>query len=169
MISLDIFTRSLAIVVLICLISSSGCLNNTKDNVIITADPLPDGYKYIATLPDSEYNNSQNVIRSSEEAYRDRDNFDLSLNIIELDSQNSAVEFISGYRTTFEELKTEDRFTQIYFNGHEAIQIKKYTIINGTQLPRYQIIWNNDNVVYIIKSNSNLEDSAMELAKATGC
>jgi len=166
---MDIYKRSLTIIVLIFLILSSGCMKNTPDNVIITTDPLPDGYEYIATLPDSKYNNSKNVIRSSEEAYRDRDNYDLSLDIIELDSQNSAVELISGYKAKFEELVTGDRFTQIYFNGHEATQIKKYTIIDGTQLPRYQIIWNNDNIVYIIRSNSNLEDSALELAKATGC
>jgi len=168
-ISMDIYKRSLTIVVLILLLLSSGCMKNTQDNIIITPDPLPDGYEYIATLPDSKYNNSKNVIRSSEEAYRDRDNYDLSLDIIELDSKNSAVEFISGYKAKFEELITGDRFTQIYFNGHEATQITKYTIINGIQLPRYQIIWNNNNVVYIIRSNSNLKDSALELAKATGC
>ncbi len=143
--------------------------NNQDENPAILVDPIPAGYEYIATLPNSNYNEfSEHIIHSKEEAYRDKDNLDVSIIKIELDSEQSALEFMSNYKDQYIELPDGSRFTEIYFNDHNAIKIKKYVINNGTQVPRYRIIWNNGNIVYNIKSNSNLEESSLILAKATG-
>lgn len=142
--------------------------NSTLESMVIV-DNLPEGYEILATLPISNYNTfSEKIISSREGAYRDSDNFDVYLDIIELDSESSAVEFISTYKSQYDTSSIMDRFITEPFNGHDATRIKTYTLMDGTQLPKYQLIWNNDNFVFIVRSNSNLEDSALELAKATG-
>jgi len=141
--------------------------NDQNENPAILVDPIPAGYEYIATVQNSNYNEfSEHIIHSKEEAYRDRDDLGISIIEIELDSKQSALEFISNYKDQYIELPDGSRFTGIYFNDHNAVKIKKYVINDGTQVPRYRIIWNNDNIVYIVKSNSNLEDSSLILAKA---
>ncbi len=158
------------VLVLIIIASLSLCCiedSNEQENPAILVDPIPAGYEYIATVPNSNYNKfSEHIIQSKEEAYRDRDDLGASIIEIELDSKQSALEFISNYKDQYIELPDGSRFTGIYFNDHNAVKIKKYVINDGTQVPRYRIIWNNGNIVYIVKSNSNLEDSSLILAKA---
>ena len=126
---------------------------------------LPDGYEYLGSLPISDYNElSENIIESIEGAYRDRDNFDVFLDIIKLDSESAAVNFILNYKAQFVQLLTGDRFTSFLLNGQGGTIIKTYRFSGGTQVPRYQIIWNHRNIVVIVRSNSNLENSAFDLA-----
>jgi len=177
--------KTVASILLISIILLSGCIEDTdteiinnsdntssginKDNIsldsMVMVENLPSGYEILATLPISIYNKfSENIIDSREGAYRDSDNFDVFLDIIELDSDSSAVEFISNYKAQYEPLPVGDRFTTISINGHDAIRITEYR----NQLPKYKIVWNNDNIVFIVRSNSNLESSAMNFAIATG-
>lgn len=142
--------------------------NFTLDSMVIV-EQLPDGYEILGTLPISDYNEySGNIVDAREGAYRDTDNLDVFLDIIELDSEQAALELISNYQAQYESLAIGDRFTTIHFNGHDATRITQYRNFGGTQLPKYQVIWNNENMVFNVRSNSQLESSSLELAKATG-
>lgn len=181
--------KTIASIILISIILLSGCIEDTDTEIIDNSDNtssgidqdnfsldsmvmvenLPSGYEYLGSPPitdDDEF--SENIIESKEGAYRDEDNVDVFLDIIELDSESAATEFIFNYKSQYEQLSTGDRFTNLNFNGHTSTRIKTYTYAAGNQLPKYQIIWNNDNIVFIVRSNSNLESSAMNLAIATG-
>lgn len=181
--------KTVASILLISIFLLSGCIEDTDTEIInnpdntssgidqdnfsldslVMVENLPSGYEYLGSLPITDYNEfSENIIESKEGAYRDDDNYDVFLDIIELDSESTAVEFILSYKANYEPLAIEDRFTSLSFNGHDATRITEYKYSGGTQLPKYQIIWNNDNIVFIIRSNSNLENSAMNLAIATG-
>ena len=177
--------KTVASILLISIILLSGCIEDTDTEIIdnpdntssgidqdnfsldsmVMVENLPSGYEYLGSLPITDYNEfSEKIIESKEGAYRDEDNFDVFLDIIELDSESSAVEFILSYKANYEPLAIGDRFTGLSFNGHDATRITEYR----NQLPKYKIIWNNDNIVFIVRSNSNLESSAMNLAIATG-
>ncbi|MCD4815739.1 MAG: hypothetical protein K8R06_04985 [Methanosarcinales archaeon] len=181
--------KTVASILLISIILLSGCIEDTDTEIIDNSDNtssgidqdnftldsmvmvenLPSGYEYLGSLPITDYNEfSEKIIESKEGAYRDEDNFDVFLDIIELDSESAATEFIFNYKSQYEQLSTGDRFTNVNFNGHTGTRIKTYTYRAGNQLPKYQIIWNNGNIVFIVRSNSNLESSAMNLAIATG-
>ena len=138
--------------------------NFSLDSMVIV-EQLPDGYEILGTLPISDYNEySGNIVDAREGAYRDTDNLDVFLDIIELDSEQAALELISNYQAQYEPLAIGDRFTTIHFNGHDATRITQYR----NSVPKYQIIWNNENIVFNVRSNSHLESSSLELAKATG-
>jgi len=177
--------KTVASILLISIILLSGCIEDTdteiidnsdntssgidQDNIsldsMVVVENLPSGYEYLGSHPINNYDEfSENIIESKEGAYRDEDNFDVFLDIIELHSESAAFEFILNYKAQYEPLAIGDRFTEITVNGHDAIRITKYR----NQLPKYQIIWNNDNIVFIVISNSNFESSAMNLAIATG-
>ncbi len=187
--------KLLIISFLVSIILLSGCTENTSDgNLVDTPDntssisdntstvsdnysldsmviveQLPAGYEILGILPISDYNEySENIVDAREGAYRDTENIDVFLDIIELNSEQAALEFISDYKAQYEPLATGDRFTAISFNGHDATRIIKYKYSGGSQLPKYQIIWNKGNIVFVVISNSHLESSSLELAKATG-
>ncbi|MCL7415662.1 MAG: hypothetical protein M8349_06330 [ANME-2 cluster archaeon] len=182
--------KLMVIVLLISIIVVSGCAQNTGNDTLtnssdttssiseldnysldslVIVEQLPGGYEILGILPISDYDiYSENIIDAREGAYRDRDNFDVFLDIIELNSEQAALEFILSYKAQYEPLPTGDRFTTIHFNGHDATRITQYRISGGTQKPKYQIIWNNENLVFVVISNSHFESSSFELAKATG-
>jgi hypothetical protein len=177
--------KTVTSILLISIILLSGCIEDTDTEIIdnpdntssgidqdnfsldsmVMVENLPSGYEYLGSPPINDYDEfSENIIESKEGAYRDEDNFDVFLDIIELNSELAAVEFILSYKANYEPLAIGNRFTPLSFNGHDATIITEYR----NQLPKYQIIWNNDNIVFIVRSNSNLESSAMNLAIATG-
>ena len=144
--------------------TSSVSDNFSLDSMVIV-EQLPDGYEILANHSVSDYNDySRNIVDEREGCYRDTDNFDVFLDIIELDSEQAALELISNYQAQYEPLAIGDRFTTIHFNGHDATRITKYR----NSVPKYQVIWNNENMVFNVRSNSHLESSSFELAKATG-
>ena len=179
--------KTIAIILLISILVLSGCIkdtgpkiNDNSDNTssgigninldsMVILENLPPGFEYLGSLPINDYDEfSENIIKSKEGTYRDEDNFDVFLDIVELDTDASATDFILNYTSQYEQLSAGDRFTNINFNGHIATRIKTYTLMDGNQLPKYQIIWNNNNLVFIVRSNSYLENSSMNLAIATG-
>jgi len=147
--------------------TSSVSDNFSLDSMVIV-EQLPDGYEILATRSVSDYTEySGNIVDEREDVYRDTDNLDVFLDIIELDSEQAALELISNYKAQYESLAIGDRFTTIHFNGHDATRITQYNS-GGTQSPKYQVIWNNKNMVFNVISNSHIESSSLELAKATG-
>jgi len=167
--------KTLASIILISIILLSGCIEDTDTEIIdnidsmVMVENLPSGYEYLGSPPITDYNEfSEKIIESKEGVYRDEDNFDVFLDIIELDSESAATEFILNYKSQYKPLHIGNRFTNVNFNDHAGTRIKTYITRAGNQIPKYQIIWNNDNIVFIVRSNSNLESSSMNLAIATG-
>ncbi len=142
--------------------------NYSLDSMVIV-EQLPDGYEILGILPISDYDEySENIVDTREGAYRDTENVDVFLDIIELNSEQAAFDFISNYKAQYEPLAIGDRFTTISFNEHSAERIIEYKYSAGDQIPKYKIIWNKGNIVFVVRSNSHLESSSLELAKATG-
>jgi hypothetical protein len=142
--------------------------NYSLDSMVIV-EQLPTGYEILGILPISYYSEySENIVDAREGAYRDTENVDVFLDIIELNSEQAAFDFISNYKAQYEPLDVGDRFTTISFNEHSAERIIEYKYSAGNQIPKYKIIWNQGNIVFVVRSNSHLESSSLELAKATG-
>ena len=157
--------KNISIFLLLMTILLSGCSEDTGEDFKNYS-----GYEYIGMHTISDYNDlSGKIINSSEIIYLDNDDFNVYLQIIELKSKAATVEFISNYKSQYKPLVNDNRFNELFFNGHNATRITSYTYRDGgIQVPIYQIIWNNDSNVFIVKSNSDLESSAMNLAIATG-
>jgi hypothetical protein len=173
-----IFIKKLAILtVLILTIILSGCIEDaTKDdnlpnqdvNSLVIIDNLPEGYEILGIYPDfSEYNNDyENIIDSGEGLYRDQNNYDVFLDIIEFETESNAINFIEDYKFRKEQLINEDIFSTITINGQTVTRMKTYSISQGTQGPRYSFFWNDNKYAYIVTSNSNDENSALNIVKA---
>ncbi|TFH44560.1 MAG: hypothetical protein E4G94_03510 [ANME-2 cluster archaeon] len=129
---------------------------------------LPNGYELLGTYPDfSEYDsNYENIINSSEGIYKDQNYKDVYLDVLEFDTESNAINFIEEYKSRNKPVTNEDIFSTITINGQSVTRMETYTISKGTQEPRYSFFWNDNNYVYIVKSNSNLENSALDLATA---
>ncbi|MCG7847911.1 MAG: hypothetical protein MIO93_01850 [ANME-2 cluster archaeon] len=143
--------------------------SNYSLDSMVNVEPLPNGYEILGILPISDYDEySENIVDTREGAYRDPENVDVFLDIIELNSEQAAFDFISNYKAQYVPLDVENRFTTISFNEHSAERIIEYKYSSGDQIPKYKIIWNQGNIVFVVRSNSHLESSSFELAKATG-
>ncbi|HUV82771.1 MAG TPA: hypothetical protein VMW53_06840 [archaeon] len=163
--------------VLILTIILSGCIDDSTDddnlpdqdvNSLVIIENLPEGYEILGTYPDfSEYNNDyENIIDSGEGLYRDQNNNDVYLDVIEFDTESNAINFIEEYKSRKESVTKEDIFSTVIINGKSVTRMKTYSISQGTQEPRYSFFWNDNKYVYIVKSNSNDENSALNIVKA---
>jgi len=173
-----IFIKKMAILtVLILTIILSGCIDDSTDddnlpdqdvNSLVIIENLPEGYEILGTYPDfSEYNNDyENIIDSGEGLYRDQNNNDVYLDVIEFDTESNAINFIEEYKSRKESVTKEDIFSTVIINGKSVTRMKTYSISQGTQEPRYSFFWNDNKYVYIVKSNSNDENSALNIVKA---
>lgn len=160
--------------ILILAIISSGCIKGTEDNTdhtinqsinsLVIVSDLPEGYEFLGIYPDfSEYDNDyENIINSGEGIYKDQNYNDVYIDIIEFDTESNAILFIEEYKSR----KNETLFEILTINGHTATMMKTYSISKGIQEPRYSFFWNDNNYAYIVKSNSNDENSALNVVKA---
>jgi len=173
-----IFIKKMAILtVLILTIILSGCIDDTTNddnppnqdiNSLVIIDNLPEGYEILGTYPDfSEYDsNYENIINSSEGIYKDQNYKDVYLDVLEFDTESNAINFIDEYKSRNKPVIDKDIFITTTINGQSVTRMETYTISKGTQEPRYSFFWNDKNYVYIIKSNSNDENSALNMVKA---
>ena len=173
-----IFIKKVAILtVLILTIILSGCIDDTTNddnppnqdiNSLVIIDNLPEGYEILGTYPDfSEYDsNYENIINSSEGIYKDQNYKDVYLDVLEFDTESNAINFIEEYKSRNKPVIDKDIFITTTINGQSVTRMETHTISKGTQEPRYSFFWNDKNYVYIIKSNSNDENSALNMVKA---
>ena len=173
-----IFIKKMAILtVLILTIILSGCIDDTTNddnppnqdiNSLVIIDNLPEGYEILGTYPDfSEYDsNYENIINSSEGIYKDQNYKDVYLDVLEFDTESNAINFIDEYKSRNKPVIDKDIFITTTINGQSVTRMETYTISKGTQELRYSFFWNDKNYVYIIKSNSNDENSALNMVKA---
>ena len=170
--------KAIFLTILILAIISSGCIKGTDDdtdhtidqgiNSLVVVADLPGGYEFLGTYPDfSEYDKDyENIINSGEGIYKDQNYNDVYFDVIEFDTESNAINFIEDYKSRKESATNGDIFTTPAINGHSVTRMKTYSISKGTQEPRYSFFWNNNNYVFIIISNSNNENSALNMVKA---
>ena len=149
-------------------ITNDDNLPNQDVNSLVIIENLPEGYEILGTYPDfSKYNNDyENINDSGEGLYRDQNNYDVFLDVIEFDTESNAINFIKEYKSRKEPIKNEDIFSTATINEKSVTRMKTYSILKGTQEPRYSFFWNDNNYVYIVKSNSNDENSGLNIVKA---
>ena len=73
--------------------------------------------------------------------------------------------FIEEYKAQYKDANY-DPFTEISINGHNATQVKYYITINGTDIPKYNIIWATKNSMIKVGGSVDAQ-KVIELAKAT--
>lgn len=142
---------------------------------ISTLETLPAGFEYIDTIqlsPDevkSTYKaeNVSGVLNVSEGIYKDSNETNYYIDVIELEDEEVANNFISAYKASFKPLNSGSRFTDESFNGHSAVKILNYITVGGKSVSRYTYIWNNENYVIVVFGNTAEEAPIRQLAEAT--
>lgn len=128
---------------------------------------LPSGFEYIGSpslsTDDIKANykaeNVSGVQRISEGLYRDSNNSNYYLDVIELENKESANNFISAFKSSFPPLNEVSRFEEESFNGHSATRITDFITEAAKTVPRYIYIWNNENYVLVV-SGSTADNSS---------
>jgi len=177
------------------MIAFSGCVDNTpavngtnsdnsKAKVISGEDAagiskienLPAGFKYIGNLSlstdeiKSNYKaeNVSGILGGSEGLYKDSNNSDFYIDVIQFENKEAANNFIVTYKSSFKPLKEGSPFTEESFNGHSAVRITRYVTDAGKTAPRYSYIWNNENYVLVVYGSTVDSSLVRQLAEATG-
>ncbi|KKG09483.1 hypothetical protein [Methanosarcina sp. 2.H.A.1B.4] len=143
---------------------------------ISTLETLPAGFEYVDTIPlptdetksDYKAENVSGVLNVSEGIYKDSNETNYYIDVIELENEESANNFITAYKASFPPLSEGSRFTDESFNGHSAVKITEYITSGGETVPRYSYIWSNENYVIIVFGNTAEEAPLRQLAEATG-
>ncbi|MHC1755466.1 MAG: hypothetical protein AB9861_08570 [Methanosarcina sp.] len=177
------------------MIAFSGCVDNTpavngtdSDNPetkaisdedaagISTLETLPAGFEYIDTIqlsPDEakinyKAENVSGVLNVSEGIYKDSNETNYYIDVIELENEEAANNFVSAYKASFKPLSSGSRFTDESFNGHSAVKILDYITSGGKTVSRYTYLWSNENYVIVVFGNTAEEVPIRQLAEATG-
>ncbi len=161
-----ILSMFLATIVLI-----SGCIDdkNNKDPInktqTITSEKiptvnLPSGFTFMVEHEtDVDIGNSS--MKAIEGVYRN-DGDEVYIQVINSETPEA---LIDEYKSQYKDANYNP-FTEISINGHNATQVKYYIIINGTQIPKYNIIWTTKNS--FIKVGSSVDARKLtDLATAT--
>lgn len=143
---------------------------------ISTLDSVPAGFEYVDTIPlridetlnDYKAENVSGVLNVSEGIYKDSNKTEYHIDVIELEDEEAANNFITTYKASFPPLGNGSRFTDVSFNGHSAVKITEYVTAGGETVPRYSYLWNNENYVMRVFGNTAEEDPIKQLAEATG-
>jgi len=191
-------TKSIALISVfaVLMIAFSGCVDNNSPAVngtdsdnpatnsiseedvagISTLETLPAGFEYIDTLPlstdeiKSDYNaeDVSGVLNVSEGIYKDSNATNYYVDVIELEDEEAANNFIDAYKASFTPLNSGSRFTDESFNGHSAVKILDYMTAGGKTVSRYTYVWSNENYVIVVFGNTAEEAPIRQLAEATG-
>jgi len=143
---------------------------------ISTLETLPSGFEYVDTIPlstdetKSDYNaeNVSGVLNVSEGIYKDSNETNYYVDVIELEDKEAANNFITAYEASFPPLASGSRFTDESFNGHSAVKILDYMTSGGKTVSRYTYVWSNENYVIVVFGNTAEEAPIRQLAEATG-
>ncbi|AAM04269.1 hypothetical protein [Methanosarcina acetivorans] len=143
---------------------------------ISTLETLPAGFEYVDTISlstdeiksDYDAENVSGVLNVSEGVYKDSNETNYYVDVIELEDEDAANNFIDAYKASFPPLSNGSRFTDVSFNGHSAVIITKYITSGGEVVPRYTYIWSNENYVIVVYGNTAEEAPIRQLAEATG-
>jgi hypothetical protein len=154
----------------------TNAISNEDAAGISTLETLPAGFEYVDTIPLStdeiksgyKADNISGIITGSEGIYRDSNNTEYHIDVIELEDEEAANNLITVYKSSFSPLSSGSRFTDESFNGHSAVKITDYITSGGKDVSRYSYIWSNENYVIVVFGNTAEEAPIRQLAEATG-
>ncbi|MDA0524775.1 hypothetical protein [Methanococcoides alaskense] len=167
------------------LVAVSGCTDPAEptgpavDGVVLSVDgvvleTVPEGFEYLGAHDVEaddirvDYVDVEGILNASE-AFYNLDSADYWIMGVEMDSVESAENFITQYKAGFGSLAVGNRFAEVPFNEHDATVITKYITAGGEyNVPRYSYVWNNENFVFLVKGNTDDAEVVLNLAKATG-
>jgi hypothetical protein len=143
---------------------------------ISTLEPLPAGFEYYDTIQLSvddikssyEAENVSGILTGSEGIYKDSNKTEYHIDVIKLEDEEAANNFVTSYKSSFPPLSEGSRFTDVSFNGHSAVKITDYITSGGETVTRYSYIWSNENYVIVVFGNTAEEAPIKQLAEATG-
>lgn len=143
---------------------------------ISTLETLPAGFEYIDTIQlptdeiksDYQAENVSGILTGSEGIYKDSNKTEYHIDVIKLENEDAANNFIAAYKASFPPLSDVSRFMDVSFNGHSAVKITDYITSGGKTVPRYSYIWGNENYVIVVFGNTAEEAPIRQLAEATG-
>ncbi|WP_292468144.1 hypothetical protein [Methanolobus sp.] len=141
---------------------------------LVPADNLPESYEFLGSRElsiekiEGEYISVPGIIDGSEGLYTYLDSTDVYVDVIEMNSSVSAEEFIAEFKAGFREYPDGGRFTEVSFNGHSAVRILEYILIDTNDVKRYTYIWNNDKFVFVVGGATDDYAVLSNLAEATG-
>lgn len=143
---------------------------------ISTLETLPAGFEYVDTIPlrtdetknDYKAENVSGILNVTEGIYKDSNKTEYHIDVIELEDEAAANNFITTYKASFPPLSDGSRFTDVSFNGHSAVKITEYVTDGGKTVPRYSYLWSRENYVIRVFGNTAEEAPIKQLAEATG-
>ena len=164
------------------LVAVSGCTDPTGPTVEtpdlsvdgVVLETVPEGFEYLgvhnveADDIRADYVDVEGILNASEAFYK-LDSADYWIMGVEMDSVESAENFITQYKASFGPLAVGERSTEMSFNEHNVTVITNYVTAGGDyNVPRYNYVWNNENFVFLVKGNTDNSTVVLDLAKATG-
>jgi hypothetical protein len=142
----------------------SGCIfdkEKATNSNFIPQTNLPSGYTYMGTHEVSiDIGNLS--LSAVEGVYRYNGN-DLYIQAINNDNPNA---LIAEYKLIYKDANY-DPFENVTVNGHTALKVTDYAIINGQQKPKYTVLWSTGKFMIIVGPSTD-SNSVMALATVTG-
>lgn len=130
-----------------------------KSEQIPTAN-LPSGFTFMA-MHETDVDIGSSSRKAIEGVYRvDGDEV-----YVQVFNSETPEALINEYKSQFKDANY-DPFIEISINGHKATQVKYYIIINGTQIPKYNLIWTTKNSMIKVGSSVDAQ-KIIDLATAT--
>ncbi|MFA4957375.1 MAG: hypothetical protein WC556_10445 [Candidatus Methanoperedens sp.] len=151
----------------------SGCIfdknngttgNETKtiNSELIPTINLPSGFTFLA-VHDSEVDIGNSSVKAIEGIYRSNtDEDEIYIDVVNTETPEA---LIDEYKSQFKDANYEP-FTEISINGHKATQVKYYITKNGTQIPKYNLIWATKNSMIKVGGSVDAQ-KVIDLATAT--
>lgn len=149
----------------------SGCLDDTtienpgNKTQTITSEQiptanLPSGLTFMA-IHETEVDIGSSSRKAIEGVYRG-DGDEIYIDVFNTETPEA---FLDEYKAQYKEANYAP-FTEISINGHNATQVKYYITVNGTQIPKYNVIWTTKNSMIKVGGSVNAQ-KVIDLAKAT--
>jgi len=157
-------------ILLIATVFISGCITDKENNGnqsetvksdIIPTVNLPSGFTFMA-IHETDVDIGNSSRKAKEGIYRTDQGEDIYVQVFETGSPE---ELLNEYKSQYKDANY-DPFTEIYFNGHKATKVTFYFTSNGNLVPKYNVIWTNNNS--LIKVGPSIDtQKVINLATAT--
>lgn len=140
---------------------NSGNKNETIKSDIIPSTNLPSGITFLASHETNiEIGNSSKP--AIEGIYKTDQNEDVYVQVYE---STSPVELLNEYKSQYNNM-SYNPFAEVTFNGHNATEVTFYSTSDGNSVPKYNIIWTNNNSMIKVGPSTDIQ-KVRNLAAAT--
>jgi hypothetical protein len=143
-------------------IGTKGNETKTINSDIIPTINLPSGLTFMA-IHETTVDIGNSSRKAIEGIYRNNaDEDEIYIDVVNTETPEA---LIDEYKSQFKDANYEP-FTEISINGHKVTQVKYYITRNGTQIPKYTIIWATKNSMIKVGGSVDAK-KVIDLATAT--